>query len=107
MSWRPNFHEKLSTKCQLESTRARGTEFVAPITEKPATLIFGNPKSNGDVTPVFRPIEEGSKLWSSGKKPSTKRFHPSRVSFTWLGLSTLTNDNETSCTRVGVTVLKP
>src|SRR6267378_4548276 len=94
-------------KCQLESTRARGTEFVAPITEKPCTLIFGKPKSNGDVTPVFSPIDEGSKLRSSGKKPSTNRFHPRRASFTWFAFITFTYESEINCTRVGVIVLKP
>ena len=49
-------------KCQLESTRARGTELVAPITEKPPTEIFGKPKLKGSVTPVFSPIEFGSKV---------------------------------------------
>src|SRR5262245_61316091 len=107
MSCLPDFQEKLSTKCQFESTRARGTEFVAPITEKLPTLIFGKPKSNGFVTPVFSPIEDGSKSLSSGKNPSTKRFQPRRVSLTWLELTTFTNESETNCTRVGVTVLKP
>src|SRR5690242_10973181 len=94
-------------KCQLESTRDRGTELVAPITEKFPTVIFGRPKSNGEATPVFSPIDEGSKLLSSGKKPSTKRFQPSRASFTWLALTTFTYESDTSCTRVGVTVLNP
>src|ERR1700721_1490619 len=46
-------------KCQLESTRERGTEVVAPIGEKPVTVIFGNPKSNGLDTPVSYCIEAG------------------------------------------------
>ena len=49
-------------KCQFESTRERGTEFVAPIAEKPPTLILGSPKSKGEVTPVSNPIDEGLKL---------------------------------------------
>src|SRR5205085_2767094 len=94
-------------KCQFESTRERGTELVAPITENPLTDIFGRPKSNGLVTPVSRPIELGSKALSWGKNPSTKRFHPRRAAFTWLELTTFTQDRETSCTRVGVVVLNP
>src|ERR1700687_512498 len=96
-------------KCQFESTRERGMELVAPMTEKPplATVIFGRPKSNGEVTPVSKPIDEGLKLCSSGKTPSTNRFHPKRASFTWLALTTFTYESETNCTRVGVVVLKP
>src|SRR5215475_6926642 len=94
-------------KCQFESTRERGTEFVAPMTENPETLIFGRPKSNGEVTPVFKPIDEGSKLLSSGKNPSLNLFHPSRASFTCEAFTTFTHDSETSCTRVGVIVLYP
>src|SRR5438128_11471930 len=94
-------------KCQLVSTRDRGTELVAPITETPPTEIFGRPKSNGEVTPVFSPIVVGLKLLSSGKKLSTHRCHPRRASFTWWAFPTLTYDSDTNCTRVGVTVLKP
>src|SRR5690349_6610496 len=94
-------------KCQFESTRDLGTELVAPITENPPTLILGNPKSNPEVTPVSIPIEFGLKPLSSGKNPSTNRFQPSRASFTWFAFTTFTYESETSCTRVGVTVLKP
>src|SRR5664279_190029 len=93
-------------KCQLESTRLRGTLAVAPITEKPPTEIFGNPKLY-DVTPVSRPIDEGSKVLSWGKNPSTNRFQPKRASFTWDEFTILTYDSDTSWTVVGVVVLKP
>src|ERR1035438_5163624 len=93
-------------KCQLESTRLRGTLGVEPITENWPTEIFGSPKSY-DVTPVSRPIDEGSKVLSSGKNPSTNRFHPSRASFTCAEFTILTYDSDTSCTVVGVVVLKP
>src|SRR5438270_9609515 len=95
-------------KCQFESTRERGTEVVAPITEKAplATLIFGKPKSKGEVTPVSNPMEAGLNVWSSGKNPSAKRFQPRRASFKDVPII-LTYDSETSCTRVGVMVLKP
>src|SRR5581483_1117799 len=93
-------------KCQLASTRLRGTPLVAPICEKPPTLIAGSPPSYVP-TPVFKPIELGLKDWSCGKNPSANRFHPKRASFTWFELTTFTYESETNCTRVGVTVLKP
>src|SRR5947209_1132765 len=93
-------------KCQFVSTRWRGTLEVAPITEKLPTEILGKPKLN-DVTPVSKPIELGLRVLSSGKNPSAKRFHPRRASFTSEAFTTFTYDSETSCTRVGVTVLKP
>src|ERR1700680_2199902 len=94
-------------KCQLESTRERGIEVVAPITENPAVEIFGRPKSNLEVTSVSRPMDEGSRMWCSGTNASTKRFHPKRISFTWLAFTTFTYERDISCTRVGVTVLNP
>src|SRR5207245_7281080 len=51
-------------------------------------------------------MELGLKLWSSGKKPSAKRFQPTRASFTMVGEITVTKEIETSWTRVGVTVLR-
>ena len=55
-----------------------------------ANRIFGNPKLYWSAfgvpgATVFSPMEVGSKLRSCGKKPSAKRFHPSRASFTTVG----------------------
>ena len=52
-------------------------------------------------------MDAGLKVWSSGKKPSTKRFQPRRASFTCAEFTTFTHDSETSCTVVGVMVLNP
>src|SRR5580704_3094302 len=110
----PIFHEKLSSACQLESTRCRGSEWLAPSCGKPLTSITGNPwlEVTAPVQPATvvaaqRPTLLGSKLWSCGKKPSANRFQPSRASFTLVGESTLTYEIETSCTLVGVNVLNP
>ena len=77
-------------KCQFASTRFRGTPLVAPICEKLPTLMAGNPPSYGPPTPVFKPMDDGLKLWSSGKKPSAKRFQPNRASLTWLPFTIFT-----------------
>ena len=50
---------------------------------------------------MSRPMEAGLKDWSSGKKPSTKRFQPKRASFTCAEFTTFTHDSDTSCTRGG------
>src|SRR6516162_8103518 len=93
-------------KCQFVSTRCRGIEAVAPMTENDPTEMWGSPPLYG-VTPVSKPIDAGLKLWSSGKNPSTKRFQPSRASLTCAELTIFTQESDTSCTVVGVTVLKP
>src|SRR5580692_7326714 len=109
MSCFPTFHEKLSSACQFESTRCRGSEWFAPSCEKPLTSITGNPwfEVTVPVQPATlvaaqSPTLLGSKLWSCGKNTSAKRFQPSRASFTLVGESTLTYEIETSCTLVGV-----
>src|ERR1039457_3224959 len=93
-------------KCQLVSTRCRGTPALAPILEKPPTEISGNPPLK-ELVPVSNPIEVGLKLLSCGKNPSAKRFHPKRASLTSAELTIFTHDRATNCTRVGVTVLNP
>src|SRR5271156_5060737 len=110
----PIFHEKLSSACQLESTRWRGSEWLAPSCEKGPTSITGNPwleitapVQSPVVVAAHSPTLLGSKFWSCGKNPSAKRFQPSRASFTLVGESTLTYEIETSCTLVGVNVLNP
>src|SRR5258706_3429467 len=65
----------------------------------------GNPKSCA-VQPVFKPMVEGSNLASWGKKPSANRFHPPRISMTSLGVHKWMYESDSTCTRVGVTVLK-
>jgi hypothetical protein len=91
-------------KCQFESTRCLGSPLSEPNCAKGDTLIVGNPKLYV-VAPVSNPIDDGSKLRSSGKNPSANRFHPSRASFTTVGVSVATSEIDTSCTRVGVNVL--
>src|SRR5580692_1666545 len=105
----PIFHEKLSSACQLESTRCRGSEWFAPSCEKGLTTITGSPWLEvtapvqlAVVVAAQSPTLLGSKLWSCGKKPSAKRFQPRRASLTLVGESTLTHEIETSCTLVGV-----
>src|SRR5579885_409915 len=95
--------------CQLVSTRARGTESVEPIEaiEPMGSLrmrMKGRPKSWLE-TPVLRPMLDGSKPPSSGKKPSSKRLKPKRASLTRVGEKIFRYETETRCTVVGVTVL--
>ncbi len=82
-------------KCQLVSTRARGTDSVEPMeaSDDPKSGSFlmrmnGKPKSWGPAIPVFNPIVRGSKPASSGKNPSVKRLYPKRASLTLVDEST-------------------
>ena len=55
--------------CQFTSVRPRGSEVVAPKDVKPEMLIVGKPSSWAPA-PVSSPMEEGLKVWSSGRKVS-------------------------------------
>src|SRR5580692_7632550 len=114
MSCFPTFHEKLSSACQFVSTRCFGVEWFAPNCANGPTLITGSPEFESDgpvqsavLVAAHNPTLLGSKLRSCGKNPSAKRFHPNRASFTFVGEITRTYEIATSCTRVGVYVLKP
>src|SRR5689334_25235562 len=100
-------------KCQLVSTRARGTDSVAPndASDEPKLgslrmRMKGRPKSCEPLMPVFKPIELGSKSRSSGKKPSSKRLYPKRASLTFRGERIFRYESDTRCIVVGVTVLE-
>src|SRR5271156_1459434 len=109
MSCFPIFQLRLSNACQFESTRCRGSEWLAPICANPDTSITGSPES-ADPDPeqsavevaAHNPIELGWKAASCGKNPSANRFQPRRASFSIVGERIRTYDNDTSCTRVGV-----
>src|SRR5207302_2035149 len=80
---------------------------VAPKFENPDTRNCGTPKSRALVTPLFRPMVEGLKFWSSGKKVSKNLFHPPRNSISNRGDLTQLYDKDNTCTVVGVRVLYP
>src|SRR5260370_33196789 len=110
--------EKLSRSWLLVSTRRRGSPEVAPSCEKKPdapvgvgeTRMIGIPDEwqvPNVIGTLQSPIVLGSKLWSWGKNPSAKRFHPYRSSLTIVGETTLEYETDTTCTLVGVTVSKP
>src|SRR5882724_9502418 len=84
-------------------------ELLAPSELVPSLKrIWGSPKSwAGRPARVTSPILDGSKLWSSGKKPSAKRLYPPRNSKISFGEIKWVKDSDTRFTRVGVTVLYP
>src|SRR5258705_12233569 len=95
---------KLSKNCQFVSMRPRGTEVFAPRVANPSTLISGKPKSCV-LVPMFRPIELGSNVLSSGKKFSAKRLYPPRISITARGLKKCVYETEGIFMVVGGTEL--